>query len=129
MTHDTIKYTGNIEFTIEEQNEEVVISQMPVTPGICNPYGTVHAGAMIWFADVTATLLAMGGTASPEDAQNFQLAIDLHTTLISNQREGVLRAEARFVKKGRRVSVVRTAVTGENGRLLAEVTTTHIPAK
>jgi acyl-coenzyme A thioesterase PaaI-like protein len=33
------------------------------------------------------------------------------------------------VKKGRRVSVVRTAVTGENGRLLAEVTTTHIPAK
>jgi uncharacterized protein (TIGR00369 family) len=124
-----MKYTGNIEFTIEEQNEEVVIGQMPITPGICNPYGTVHAGAMIWFADVTATILAMGGAASPVDAQNFQLAIDLHTALISNQREGVLRAEARFVKKGRRVSVVRTAVTGENGRLLAEVTTTHIPAK
>ena len=124
-----MKYTGQIEFTIEEQNEEVVVSQMPVTPGICNPYGTVHAGAMVWFADVTATILAMGGQASPEDAQNFQLAIDIHTTLMRNQREGVLRAEARFVKKGRRVSVVRTQVTGENGRLLAEVTTTHIPAK
>lgn len=124
-----MKYTGNIEFTIEEQNEEVVISHMPITPGICNPYGTVHAGAMIWFADVTATVLAMGGAKSPEDAHNFQLAIDLHTALIANQREGVLRAEARFVKKGRRVSVVRTAVTGENGRLLAEVTTTHIPAR
>ena len=124
-----MKYTGNIEFTIEEQNEEVVISQMPVTSGICNPYGTVHAGAMIWFADVTATVLAMGGAASAEDAQNFQLAIDLHTALIGNQRQGVLRAEARYVKKGRRVSVVRTAVTGESGRLLAEITTTHIPAK
>ena len=124
-----MKYTGQIEFTIEEQNEEVVISHMPITPGNCNPYGTVHAGAIIWFADVTATVLAMGGQSSPEDAQNFQLAIDLHTTLMSNQREGVLQAEARFVKKGRRVSVVRTQVTGSNGRLLAEVTTTHIPAK
>ena len=124
-----MNYTGSIQFTIEEQGEEVVISHMPITQGICNPYGTVHAGAMIWFADVTATILAMGGQASPEDAQNFQLAIDLHTTLIGNQREGILKAEARFVKKGRRVSVVRTAVTGENGRLLAEVTTTHVPAK
>jgi uncharacterized protein (TIGR00369 family) len=124
-----MNYTGNIEFTIEEQSEDVVISHMPVTPGICNPYGTVHAGAMIWFADVTATVLAMGGQTSPEAAQNFQLAIDLHSTLMSNQRDGMLRAEARFVKKGRRVSVVRTQVTGENGRLLAEVTTTHIPAK
>ena len=123
-----MNYTGQIEFTIEEQSQDVVISTMPVTPGICNPYGTVHAGAMIWFADVTATLLAMGGAVSPQDAQNFQLAIDLHTTLMGNQREGVLRAEARFVKKGRRVSVVRTQVTGENGRLLAEVTTTHVPA-
>ncbi len=124
-----MEYKGQIEFTIEQQSEEMVISQMPITPGICNPYGTVHAGAMIWFADVTATVLAMGGQTSPEDAQNFQLAIDLHTTLIGNQREGVLRAESRFVKKGRRVSVVRTAVTGADGRLLAEITTTHIPAK
>ena len=124
-----MEYKGQIEFTIEQQSEEVVISQMPITPGICNPYGTVHAGAMIWFADVTATVLAMGGQTTPEDAQNFQLAIDLHTTLIGNQREGMLRAESRFVKKGRRVSVVRTAVTGADGRLLAEITTTHIPAK
>ena len=124
-----MEYKGQIEFTIEQQSEEMVISQMPITPGICNPYGTVHAGAMIWFADVTATVLAMGGQTSPEDAQNFQLAIDLHTTLIGNQREGMLRAESRFVKKGRRVSVVRTAVTGADGRLLAEITTTHIPAK
>ena len=124
-----MKYTGNIEFTIEEQSQEVVIGQMPITPGICNPYGTVHAGALIWFADVTATVLAMGGASSPTDAQNFQLAIDLHTALIGNQRQGILRAEARFVKKGRRVSVVRTSVTGEGDRLLAEVTTTHIPAR
>lgn len=43
-----------------------------------------------------------------------------------NGRAG-LRAR-RFVKKGRRVTVVRTRVTGDKGRLLAEVTTTHVPA-
>ena len=42
--HDHVnsaKRTGNIEFFIEERNEEFVISSMPVNPGILNPFGTV----------------------------------------------------------------------------------------
>ena len=58
----------------------------------------------------------------------FPLAVDLHATLLRNQRKGEIQAEARFVCQGRRVCVVRTRVTGNEGQLLAEVTTTHIPA-
>lgn len=34
-----------------------------------------------------------------------------------------------FVKRGRQLSVVRTTITGAEGRLVAEVTTSHMPAK
>jgi 1,4-dihydroxy-2-naphthoyl-CoA hydrolase len=119
---------GEIAFSIVEANDEHVRATMPVTPGILNPFGTVHAGAMIWFADVTATRLAIGETQIGADGKGFQLAIDLHAALVGNQRDGELTAEARFVRRGKRVTVVRTRVTGADDRLLLDMTTTHVPS-
>ncbi len=120
--------TGEFEFFIEERKPDYVVSRMPVSKGALNPFGTVQAGAMLWVADVTATVLAIGAAELGEDGKGFPLAINLNANLLSNQRGGEIRAEARFVRKGSRVTVVRTRVTGDNGRLLAEVTTTHVPA-
>jgi 1,4-dihydroxy-2-naphthoyl-CoA hydrolase len=120
--------TGEIEFFIEERSEDCVVSRMPTSSGSLNPFGTIHAGAMLWLADVTATVLAIGNTQLGEKGQGFPLAINLNANLLSNQRGGEIRAEARFVRKGKRVTVVRTLVTGDNGQLLAEVTTNHVPA-
>ena len=120
--------TGEIEFFIEERKEDCVVSRMPVAAGMLNPFGTVQAGAMLWLADVTATLLAIGKSQLGEKGQGFPLAINLNANLLSNQRDGDIRAEARFVRKGKRVTVVRTRVIGDNDQLLAEVTTTHVPA-
>jgi uncharacterized protein (TIGR00369 family) len=124
---DRAKRTGNLEFYIEERTD-YVISRMPVTKGMLNPFGTVQAGAMIWVADVTATLMAIGKTEIGEDGRGFPLAVDLHTTLLGNQRDGEIRAKARVVRRGKRVIVIRTRITGNKGRLLAELTSTHIPA-
>lgn len=124
-----MKHGGEIEFFIDEVNEQHAVSRMPVKSGMLNPFGTIHAGAMLWLADVTATVLALGGEATAGAGQGFPLAINLHASLLSNQRDGEIRAEASFVRKGKQVTVVRTRVTGNNGQLLAEVTTTHIPAK
>jgi uncharacterized protein (TIGR00369 family) len=121
--------TGNIAFSIEERSADCVISRMPVTSGILNPYGTVQAGAMIWLADVTASVLALEGQTIGENGKGFPLAVDVHTNLIGNQRAGEIMAEARFVSKGKTVQVIRTRLIGNNDKLLAEVTTTHITAK
>ena len=123
-----IDWHGEIAFSILEASEEHVRARMPVTPGILNPLGLVHAGAMIWFADVAATRLALGDVEIAADGKGFQLAIDLHAALVGNQRDGELFAESRFVRRGKRVSVVRTRVTGAEGRLLLDMTTTHVPA-
>jgi 1,4-dihydroxy-2-naphthoyl-CoA hydrolase len=124
-----MKIEGTIAFTIVKQESDEVISEMPVQPGILNPYGVVHAGAILWFADVTATVLAMGSTEAGEGKSGFPLAINLNANFASNQKTGMLRAVASFVKKGKTVSIVRTIVLGENDRLIAEVSTNHVSAR
>ncbi|QIT55758.1 PaaI family thioesterase [Aquisalimonas sp. 2447] len=122
-------YSGEIAFTITDRQDDHVLGEMPVRPGIMNPFGTVHAGAMLWFADVVATHLVLGGEDVTAGMQGFPLAINLNANLTGNQKEGTLRARAEFVKRGRSVSVVRTQVTGDDGRLLVEVTTSHVASR
>lgn len=123
-------YEGGIAFDIIEAGPDRAVAQMPVTVSMLNPFGTVHAGAMIWFADVTATVCAIGDPATiGEGGAGFPLAVDLHTILAGNQRDGILTATATPVRRGKSLVVIRTDVTGEGGRLLISMTTTHIPAK
>jgi uncharacterized protein (TIGR00369 family) len=117
---------GSISFTVVEQTAERVVSVMPITPGVKNPFGVVHAGAMLWLADVTATILVLGGEVPAEGASGFPLAINLNASFLANQKEGALRAVATFVKRGRTVSVVRTVVDGAEGKVVADVTTSHV---
>ncbi len=124
---DSAKRSGNIEFYIEERNEECVRSRMPVKDGVLNPFGVIQAGALLWLADVTASVLTIGNSKIADNGKGFPLAINLNSSFLGNQREGDVWAEARFVRKGRRLIVVRTQVTGTDNKLLAEVTTTHVP--
>lgn len=68
-----MKIEGNIEFYVVEQVPERVVSEMPIQPGIKNPYGVVNAGAILWFADVTATILVMGHHHSPQKTWRVSL--------------------------------------------------------
>ncbi|MCM2359933.1 MAG: PaaI family thioesterase [Geobacteraceae bacterium] len=124
-----MKFEWKIEFQVVEQKPEQVISEMPILSGVLNPYGVVNAGAILWFADVTATILVLGSPSASEGMAGFPLAISLNANFVSNQKEGKFRAVASFVKKGKTVSVVRTTVFGDNDRLIADVTTNHVAAK
>jgi 1,4-dihydroxy-2-naphthoyl-CoA hydrolase len=121
-----MKFQGSIEFTVIELGPDKVVSIMPIQTGIKNPFGVVQAGAMLWLADVTATILVLGGAVPSEGMQGFPLAISLNAHFLANQHEGAFRAVASFVKKGRSVSVVRTEVYGESDRVIADVTTSHV---
>jgi uncharacterized protein (TIGR00369 family) len=124
----TREYSHHIRFAIEERSAELVRGRMPIGEGILNPFGTVHAGALLWFADVVATVLAIGDTAVGPDGKGFPLAVTLNAQLLGNRREGAVIAEARPVRRGKRLVVVRTEVKDEAGAVLLDVTTTHMPA-
>jgi 1,4-dihydroxy-2-naphthoyl-CoA hydrolase len=124
-----MKVEGTIEFSIVEQTADRVVAEMPIRPGIKNPFGSVHAGAILWFADVAASVLLMGSVQPSEGMQGFPLAINLNANFIGNQTDGTFKAVSSIVKRGRTVSVVRTKVYGTGDKLIADVTTNHVLAR
>lgn len=127
-----MKIEGKIEFTITEHSDQQVVSEMPISSGIKNPFGVVHAGALLWQADVTATALAIGSidsSGATQGMKGFPLAISLNANFLGNQTEGSFKAVASYVKRGRMVSVVRTIVYGTGDKLIADVTTSHVFSK
>lgn len=121
-----MRIQGSIDFTVSEVTPERAVAEMPVTEGIKNPFGTVHAGAILWFADVTATVLVRGGGGVTEGMAGFPLAISLNANLLGNQTSGMFKAVSTFVKKGKTVTVVRTLVLGGDDKSIADVTTSHV---
>jgi uncharacterized protein (TIGR00369 family) len=124
-----MKFEGSIEFSIIERADDRVVSEMPIRTGIKNPFGVVHVGAILWLADVTATVLVMGSAQASEGMKGFPLAITLNANFIGNQTDGMFTAVSSFVKRGHTVSIVRTLVHGANEKLIADVTTNHVLSK
>ena len=122
-------FSGSIEFSVIDRSDDRVVSEMPIRAGVKNPYGVVQAGAILWLADVTASVLVLGSTQPSEGMKGFPLAINLNANFVGNQTDGLFTAVSTFVKRGRSVSIVRTLVSGANGKLIADVTTNHVPSR
>ena len=124
-----MEFEGSIKFSIIEQTKEKVIGAMPIHKGIKNPYGVVHVGAILWLADVCATVLVLGSDQATEGQKGFPLAINLNGNFAGNQSDGAFKAVSSFVKRGKTVNIVRTTVFGKDDKLIADVTTNHVLAK
>lgn len=120
------RHEGNLAFDIVEVSEDCAVGRMAVEAGALNPFGTIHAGAMVWFADVVATTLALGGAEVRPGEPGFPLALTFDVAMFANRSDGTITATARYVKRGRTVATVRTVVTGPDDKPLLELTSTHL---
>ena len=86
--------------------------RMEVCPNSTNGYGMVHGGALYALADNAA------GSAVHTDGRDYVTQSGtLH--FLSNQSQGVVRAEARVRRRGRRTALAAVDITGDGGALLA----------
>jgi uncharacterized protein (TIGR00369 family) len=92
-----------------------------------NPTGNINGGVLISLADNLATGVANRHWREKTGDQAFLVGVDLHAVMLTNQQGGTIIARSEPVRIGRRIVVIRTQVSGENNKLLAEITTTHIP--
>lgn len=120
---------GQIEIEMTGTNALEAVGEMVVTPGILSPFGTIQAGALVWFADVIATSLLLGREQPREGVENFPVAVTLNAQLLRDCRDGTLTATARWVQRGGRVSTVRTKVCDAEGQVLLDLTSTHTDAR
>src|SRR5215468_4709803 len=98
-----------------------------IEPHHCNPTGNINGGVIISLADNISTGAANRAYAAKIGERKFLVGVDLHAVMLANQQGGTIRGVATPVRVGRRITVVRTQVWGDGERLLAEVTTTHVP--
>ena len=116
------------EFIGMEYEEIGDTAHIRIAPHHCNPTGNINGGVIISLADNLATGAANRAYAARTGEHRFMVGVDLHAVMLANQHGGTIRAVATPVRVGRRVTVVRTQVWGDGDKLLAEVTTTHLPA-
>ena len=102
-------------------------SRLTVQPHHCNPTGNINGGVMLSMADNLATGAAGRAYFDKTGERKFMVGVDLHAVMLANQQGVTIRAVAMPVRVGRRVTVIRTQVWGDGDRLLAEVTSTHVP--
>ena len=99
-----------------------------IEPHHCNPTGNINGGVLISIADNIATGAAGNAYFEKTGERKLMVGVDLHAVMLANQQGGVIYAQSTPVRVGRRITVIRTEVRGDDDRLLAEVTTTHVPA-
>lgn len=96
-------------------------------PHHLNPTGQINGAVFMSLADNVATRAANIAYEQKTGERRFCVVVDAHTAMLANQPGGRIRAAAVPVSVGRRIVVIRTEVRGEEDRLLATVTTTHVP--
>jgi uncharacterized protein (TIGR00369 family) len=119
MTFD--EYIG-MQFTGGDQYVAVV----HIEPHHCNPTGNINGGVFLSMADNLSTGAANQAYFEKTGERKFMVGVDVHAVMLANQQGGTIRAVALPVRVGRRITVIRTQVWGDDDRLLAEVTTTHV---
>jgi 1,4-dihydroxy-2-naphthoyl-CoA hydrolase len=102
------------------------ITEMPYSEIATVASGAYFGGALLAMADPTANVLcihAVNPTDAPDGPTSVTAQVNAH--FVRNATAGKVRAEARWVHKGKRTMVVATTIYDEEGRLLLYMTSTH----
>ena len=93
-----------------------------------NKGGMIHGGVLLTLADNTATYAANVANRDEDGNGPRMITLGLNASMLANQQGGEITVESRIVRAGRRVTVVHTEISGADGRLLLEASSTHLPS-
>lgn len=100
--------------TVEAGPERVVL-EMDVGPRVHQPFGLLHGGASATIAESAASIGAYLASADDE----VSMGTDLNVSHLRAKRDGVVRATATPVRKGRSMHVWSVDIVDEDGELVA----------
>jgi uncharacterized protein (TIGR00369 family) len=103
------------------------VTEMPYSAIVTVPFGAYFGGALLAMADPTANVLcihAVNPTDAPDGPTSVTAQVNAH--FVRNTTTGKVRAEARWVHRGKRTMVVRTTIHDEQDQLLMYMTSTHM---
>lgn len=93
-----------------------VIAELEIGPLHHQAYGIVHGGV---HCGVIETVASVGAALATLPSGHSVVGLENHTSFLNAVREGLLRATARPLMRGRRTQVWEAAITGPDGRTVA----------
>lgn len=85
-----------------------------LVPESLNLMGYVHGGLLYSMADCLAGIVARA------DGRDY-VTQSSHINFLRNVRRGIIHANAKVVKRGRLITVIRVEVTDQDGELLPDI--------
>ncbi len=110
LAHNAFAVFNHLEIELVEPDH--AIFRLEVRPESKNPYGFVHGGILAGMADNAA------GYAAHSDGRTY-VTQAMHLNYVSNQSDGVVRAEGRVLHRGKTTCVVGMEIRGKNDMLMA----------
>lgn len=101
--------------TYEELTADRVVATMPVEPRVHQPLGYLHGGASVVLAESVASI---GANATAFAQGKAAFGLEINANHLRPKRDGLLRAVAEPLHKGRTTHVWEVRITDEAGRLV-----------
>jgi 1,4-dihydroxy-2-naphthoyl-CoA hydrolase len=99
-----------------EVTADRVVLEMDIGPKVHQPMGLLHGGASAVLAESAAS---MGAYMNCDVEKEFAVGTDLNISHLRARRDGVLKAVAQPIRKGRTIHVWNIDLVDENGELVA----------
>jgi len=106
---------GHIGIEILEANNEYVRGRMPVDKRTIQPYGLLHGGASVAFAE---SLGSYAGSLHVNWEKEAVVGIEINANHLKSVRSGYVFGKATPIKIGKKIHVWNIDITNENKDLI-----------
>jgi uncharacterized protein (TIGR00369 family) len=116
----TFPITELIGIRFRSRADGQAVAELQAGPQHANPMGTLHGGVLCDLADAAMGVAFAGTLGLNESFTTLELKINFLRPVWN----ALLTAEAHVLSRGRTVGLVTCKITDENGRLIANATST-----
>ena len=120
-----VTYEGTILETLGvrqvEMTKDRVVMELDIGPRVHQPMGILHGGASAVLAESVGS---MGAFMNCDPESQFAVGIEVNISHLKSKREGVLKATATPVRRGKTVHVWNVDLTDEGEDMVAKARVT-----
>jgi len=108
MGESVAAYLG---MTFTEVGEDYLILEMPVTPKAHQPMGLLHGGVSAYILE---TIGSVGSSLLLNLSKEHPVGLEINANHIKSMKDGILRAKAILIHKGRRTHIWQVDMHNKN---------------
>ncbi|WP_185868891.1 PaaI family thioesterase [Blattabacterium cuenoti] len=127
LKKDTLMNEMFIKFIFLSPKIDFLIAKMPISYKILQPFGYLHGGATVAFAESVGSSLSFMNIKEQENEKVFN--IEISANHVRSIKKGMLFAKAKIFHKGKTLHVIQITVFNEKNNIISFCKMTNIIIK